>query len=337
VDSLIVRNCTFKNCAAECVRFYADTDTSTEDAYVALEHITVDSSAIRVFYIKNNQNTICRDIIISNSIMPKPYRMDRSGYAIQVQQRGSFVSHIDTFNLKYGLDYDNRIGATKGGTKDDATFYGFDPLYEDRTNDDYTLTAESPAYGIAHDGEALGDLRWATNTATRIPFMLTVVGDGTVDIDPAMIAPNYPSGTQVTMTAVPDTGWTFEGWSGDLTSMENPLVVTVDAPLSITATFEQGVDVAEAVQVIREYRLDQNYPNPFNPATTITFSLKKSGNVKMDLFNLLGQSVVTMVDQHFETGAHKVVFSAVNLPAGVYFYRLKSGDFTSVKKLILMK
>jgi len=116
VDSLIIRNCTFKNVYAECIRFYADTDTSTEDAYVLIEHLTVDSSATRMAFIKNNQNTIFRNIIVTNSHLPKQYRSERSDYVAQVQQRGSTISYVDTLNMVFRIPYSNRMGASKGGS-----------------------------------------------------------------------------------------------------------------------------------------------------------------------------------------------------------------------------
>lgn len=336
-DTLIVRNCTFRNIAAECIRFYADTDTSTEDAYVLIEHLTVDHSSVRTIYVKNNQNTICRDIIISNTVMPKPYRMDRSNYAIQVQQRGSYIAHIDTFNVKYKMDYENRIGATKGGYKIDETFYSFDPMYADAAGFDYTLLTDSPAYGAAHDGTALGDMRWATNSSSRISFRYSIEGGGTLLFDPPFIAPNYPSGTTVTVTAVPDSGWTFTGWSGDASGTDNPIQITVDAAKNITATFQKGTSVKEAGLQPLSYRLEQNYPNPFNPSTTIAFSIKKAGHVKIELFNVLGQRVKTVVNQHYAAGTHKVELNVPDLTSGMYFYRMTAGDFVAMKKFVLMR
>lgn len=337
VDSLIVRNCTFKNVYAECIRFYADTDTSTEDAYLLMEHLTFDSTATRVVYIKNNQKTIFRDIIVSNTHLPKQYRMDRASYIVQVQQRGSYVANLDTFNIIYNAPYAPRVGATKGGSVDDATVYAFDPLYENAVQYNYTLLAASPAYGIGHDGSALGDLTWATKTPTRMAFVLVVEGNGSVKCNPPLIAPNYEPGTVVTMTAVPDSGWQFISWSGDLTGTDNPASITVDAAKNVTATFEQGTGIDQKTIVPREYRLEQNYPNPFNPSTTINFSLKKAGKSTMELYNVLGQKISTIFNQHIEAGNHKVMFDASQLPSGVYFYKLTSGDFTSIKKMILMK
>jgi len=337
IDTLIVRNCTFKNISAECIRVYGDTDTETEDAYILLEHLTVDSSAVRVIYVKNSANTIFRNSIISNSIQPKSHRQERSDFAVQVQLPGSYVANIDTFNLSYALEYDKRVGATKGGTIFPETIYGFDPLYEAPTQNNYTLLPDSPAYGIAHDGSALGDLRWATNTPTRLPFVIAIEGKGRVVADPPLIAPNYPQGISVTLMAIPDSGWGFTSWSGDLTSTDNPATITVDAAKKITATFTQGTNVAKSNIIITEYRLEQNYPNPFNPVTVIPFSLKEAGTAKIEVFNVLGQKVMTAVNKNFPNGSHKIYLNADQLPTGMYFYQLTAGTFIARRKLVVMK
>ncbi len=167
VDTLIVRNCSFRNISSECIRFYADIDTSTADAYVLLEHLTVDNCATRMAYIKNNQFTIFRDILISNSRLPKLSRSDRGSYIAEVQQRGSVISHVDTLNIIYIPSRDDTKGGLNGGKGaevDSSTIYSFDPLYEDAANFNYTLAPNSPAYGKAYSGVALGDLRWADLT-----------------------------------------------------------------------------------------------------------------------------------------------------------------------------
>lgn len=88
--------------------------------------------------------------------------------------------------------------------------------------------------------------------------------------------------------------------------------------------------------------LSGNYPNPFNPSTTIQFSLKERGHVSLEVFNILGQKVKTLVDNELTPGAHSVAWNGKdnkgqNLPSGVYFYRMKSGRYTSTKKMIMMK
>ncbi len=85
------------------------------------------------------------------------------------------------------------------------------------------------------------------------------------------------------------------------------------------------------------FALAQNYPNPFNPTTTINFSVGKASNVKLTVYNLLGQKVATLLDNRMDPGTYAVQFDARNFASGVYFYRLQAGDFTSSKKMLLLK
>jgi hypothetical protein len=85
------------------------------------------------------------------------------------------------------------------------------------------------------------------------------------------------------------------------------------------------------------FQLLQNYPNPFNPSTTIRYSLSTSGFVTLKLFNVLGQELRTMVSAHQFAGEHSVLVNALDLPSGVYFYRLQSGNLSETKPMILAK
>jgi hypothetical protein len=85
------------------------------------------------------------------------------------------------------------------------------------------------------------------------------------------------------------------------------------------------------------YELSQNYPNPFNPSTTITFSVGTYSYTSLQVFNVLGQTVTTLVDTRMNAGQHSIVFDASKLSSGVYFYRLDAGNFSSIKKMILLK
>jgi hypothetical protein len=83
--------------------------------------------------------------------------------------------------------------------------------------------------------------------------------------------------------------------------------------------------------------LNQNYPNPFNPSTILSFSIKTDANVKLTVYNLVGQSVQVLVDGYRSAGDYEVVFDASDLPAGVYLYKLQVGDYSSVKRMTLVK
>ncbi len=86
-----------------------------------------------------------------------------------------------------------------------------------------------------------------------------------------------------------------------------------------------------------EYSLSQNYPNPFNPATTINYSVKKDGNVELEIFNVLGQRVATLVNGVQAKGNYRVQWDAGKYASGIYFYRLRSGDFIRTMKMLLVK
>jgi hypothetical protein len=86
-----------------------------------------------------------------------------------------------------------------------------------------------------------------------------------------------------------------------------------------------------------EYSLSQNYPNPFNPVTQINYQLPKSGNVRLSVFNSLGQEVDLLIDESQNAGNHTINWNASSFPSGVYVYKLESGSFVSNKKMILLK
>lgn len=85
------------------------------------------------------------------------------------------------------------------------------------------------------------------------------------------------------------------------------------------------------------YELSQNFPNPFNPSTKINFTIPLRDKVQLIVFNSLGEEVVTLVDAELNAGKHEVHFNASNLASGIYFYRVKTGSFTSTRKLLLLK
>ncbi|MBU0507870.1 T9SS type A sorting domain-containing protein, partial [bacterium] len=86
-----------------------------------------------------------------------------------------------------------------------------------------------------------------------------------------------------------------------------------------------------------EFALAQNYPNPFNPSTEIRFALPVTAEVRLAVFNLLGQEMAVLAQGTLPAGVYARSFDASELPAGVYFYRLEAGSFTDIKKMMLLK
>ncbi|MBP1678233.1 MAG: Por secretion system C-terminal sorting protein, partial [Bacteroidetes bacterium] len=85
------------------------------------------------------------------------------------------------------------------------------------------------------------------------------------------------------------------------------------------------------------FELNQNYPNPFNPSTTIEYALPEASQVRLEVFNAIGERVATLVDGRQDAGSYRSTFDASSLPSGVYLYRLTAGANVSVKRMILMK
>ena len=86
-----------------------------------------------------------------------------------------------------------------------------------------------------------------------------------------------------------------------------------------------------------KFILNQNYPNPFNPSTILSYTLKTEGNVKLTVFNLVGQAVQLIVNDYQSAGYYEYYFDATELPAGIYLYKLQIGEYSSVKRMTLVK
>ncbi|WP_457651861.1 CHRD domain-containing protein [Rhodocaloribacter sp.] len=112
---------------------------------------------------------------------------------------------------------------------------------------------------------------------------------------------------------------------GELRGQILPNAVVVTALESLDDALPEG------------YRLSQNYPNPFNPSTTIAFELPQTGHVRLEVFNVLGERVATLVDGRLATGTYALTFDASGLPSGAYLYRLDAGGVTRSHLMMLVK
>lgn len=115
-----------------------------------------------------------------------------------------------------------------------------------------------------------------------------------------------------------------------------------NAKLLHSLTYDQLVEksniiINEPPALPQEYYLSQNYPNPFNPKTKIDFEIPVKGNVEMEVFNLLGERIATLVNEGKEPGRYTIEFDGSNLASGIYFFRLESLNFSNTKKFILLK
>jgi hypothetical protein len=154
------------------------------------------------------------------------------------------------------------------------------------------------------DGLPLGDLNWfpsakATYDANRATYI-------------AALQDSMSNATFVYMPGV----------------TESAYITASNIPTSIES---DGSNIPDLFQ------LGDNYPNPFNPSTKISFALPSATNVKLTVYNVLGQEVAQLVNQHMTAGTHTVTFDASNMSSGMYLYRIEAGSFIQNKKMTLIK
>jgi hypothetical protein len=128
-----------------------------------------------------------------------------------------------------------------------------------------------------------------------------------------------------------------EGWLAEVVSMEDEPNPNFSLAEGVTfRTTSTGLKGNQSPS-INDFVLYQNYPNPFNPTTRIEYSLSRSTDLEITIYNLLGEKIQVLFSGKQEAGNHSVEFSGKDLPSGIYLYQLKSKDFETYKKCILLK
>jgi hypothetical protein len=224
---------------------------------------------------------------------------DGRGSKHQSLERGSEPDYI-MYMVEDKLQHDN--GGYTIYTPADADYYfeGFNP--------DYVTEAKIPLDSIAFGD----DVRFHPERGMRIPIDIYFHDndgdwDGNLGFSPYSTDHQWQTPTEWAHT-----------WIGD-------------------TTHTVGIDNNDASVVVNKYSLSQNYPNPFNPTTTIDYSLAKPGLVRIELYNMLGQKVETVVNENKIAGHYTVNWNAKGMSSGIYFYRIQSGDFIKTRKMLLVK
>lgn len=136
------------------------------------------------------------------------------------------------------------------------------------------------------------------------------------------------------VTAYSDSSITESGTYTYLVSAYNGEGETV-----ITTPYEVAIDLTdvEETPLPAGYTLHQNYPNPFNPTTVISFRVAKTSNVKLEVYDMIGTKISTLLNERLRAGNHSLTFDASNLTSGIYFYRLITPEYQSTQKMSLIK
>ena len=103
-----------------------------------------------------------------------------------------------------------------------------------------------------------------------------------------------------------------------------------------------AVEQIESITLPTAFSLEQNYPNPFNPTTTIEFAIPRSGQVRVEIYNMLGQMVTVLVNEQLSAGVYRAVWDGHDLwgnqaASGVYLYRLQVADYVATRKMVILK
>ncbi len=237
----------------------------------------------------------------------------------------------DAIEMFFGL-YDGRPGPPhlarlRGAEPDYALQFRYDGLFHPDNNDRQIYTTDSSDYYFEGFGSdyiietrvKLSDITFGDDApftpvnGMRIPLDFSIhdsdnpnVRDGILTLSPINNDNSWQS----------PRNWTYT-WIGDRETV---------------GVKDRGDDA-----VPLSYSLSQNYPNPFNPTTTINYSIRKAGLVKIELYNTLGQKVRTLVNEAKPAGTYRLEVRANELTSGLYFYRLTAGDFVQTRKMVLMK
>lgn len=178
-------------------------------------------------------------------------------------------------------------------------------------------------------GNRAFDITWAGSDAgagiTTYDVYLAV-NDGTF-----LLWQRSTPATEGRFVGYPDSTYSFFSVAHDAVGNSEPMKTEADASTTITVSNDDLADLPE------RFELFQNYPNPFNPSTTINFALPEQSDVIIRIYDVMGRRVATLLDENRPAGYHNIVWNAGSVASGIYFYRIQASEFTSVKKLTLVK
>jgi len=202
------------------------------------------------------------------------------------------------------------------------------PIWSFEVTDAF-VTMNTPNGGEAWSMGSENVIRWETNIPDSVRLVLLYDQQIERVIDTTFGNPSaYTWLIPTDLTA--DTSYKII-----IASIADPSIIdTSNASFSITPP--SGVEPVN-LEIPNDYNLFQNYPNPFNPSTKIKYALPTNEFVSLTVYNVQGKTITTLVNEQKFAGTYQVIFDATDLPSGVYFYRLKTGNFVNIKKMVIFK
>lgn len=243
---------------------------------------------------------------------------------VYTNANSAVVSWIDIPHYESGGPYTMQVILTSSGV---ITFNYADINYPDN----------SATIGI-QDGTGSIGLQVAYNQPYLHDSLSVRIQDGWLSADPR--SGNVPPGEDFNVSIIFDATFLDEGtYTGslivtgyDIYHMVGEINVPVTFFVSLT-----GIEDATTEQLPTEFALSQNYPNPFNTQTAIKYGLPEASYVSIDIYDLLGRKVETIVNEHKQSGYHQITWNSNNVSSGIYFYKIHAGEFVETKKMLLLK
>jgi hypothetical protein len=224
-----------------------------------------------------------------------------------------------------GIDCNSIIGASGAIHCINKEIGVMDPVFIShsilRNTNNTTTPYEVKAFIKTKSGVSNAKMYWTTDTTAG--FTLVNMTQ-TVDTFKASI-PNKPLGTKIY--------YYITATSNSSKTVSKPIT----APVGFYRFMITNTTGISGNNLIFNFQLFQNYPNPFNPETRIRFLLPKEQNVKLEIFDITGKNIRTLINEKMKEGMNEVKFNATGLPSGVYFYRIQTEGFSDVKKMLMIK
>ena len=272
-----------------------------EDYRIARTYV-VDTDSLGVYSIPNMiPGTYIVMAVPLGSYAPAFYSNDTADVrwkkAATIEVHGNSIDNITIYVHEFGQYVSGFTGVNGSVSSGDASVNG---------------QAGAMVYAL-HNNEVAGYA--FTNAAGKYSIGGLAPGQYSVFVD--NLGFNESSVSNVTI------GYTPEG---------DPMTATADFSISSVLRVESDAPVE-----VQDFTLDQNYPNPFNPSTTISYAIPQPAQVTLKVYNIVGQEVATLVNGYQTSGRYDVTFNASRMASGVYFYRLQTGSFSNIKKMVLLK
>jgi G:T/U-mismatch repair DNA glycosylase len=241
----------------------------------------------------------------------------------------------DAFILKFSTSGVRQWATYYGGNSDDRGY----SIHSDGTSvwvtgstasTDFPLQTLSGAYNQGTYGGGYTDAFILKFSILGVRHWATYYGGTGEDL-----GNSHSDGTSVWVTGTTtSTNFPLQSLSGaynqgTLTGYSDAFILKFTAAIT-------GINLISN-EIPSSYSLSQNYPNPFNPSTVVRFQLSVVSNVVLKVYDVMGREVQTLVNEKLSAGTYEVTFDGSNIPSGVYFYKMQTGDFSETKKMILMK